>query len=173
MAERDEKLWSAEPLTGLQAALADVAERRRKDPNWRSVLDPTYSGPDPRRLEGMTEADYAAYEAEREARRRWLRGDPRPVEPQAVRQEEPPLRARTANRACLPFGQRIRDLRRALRWTQREIAWHLGVSSRSIIRYEQGQSAPVQVAPLFALRRLESTFAHELHTVKPLIEANP
>jgi DNA-binding XRE family transcriptional regulator len=45
-------------------------------------------------------------------------------------------------RACLPFGQRIRDVRRASRLTQREVASELGVSRRSIIRYEQGRSSP-------------------------------
>ena len=60
-------------------------------------------------------------------------------------------------RACLPFGQRIRDVRRASRLTQREVASELGVSRRSIIRYEQGRSSPVQSAPLLALRRLGSS----------------
>ena len=59
-------------------------------------------------------------------------------------------------RAALPFGQRIRDVRRALRWTQRDVALELGVSRRSVIRYEQGRSAPLQSSPLLALRRLEA-----------------
>jgi DNA-binding XRE family transcriptional regulator len=152
MGEPDEKRQCAKPSSGLQAALADVAERRRKDPFWRSGMDPTYSGPV--FLERMTEADYAAYQAQ------WSR---RPVETQAVRQEEPqPPRPQPVVRACLPFGERVRDLRRVLGWTQRDAALYLGVSARSIIRYEQGRSSPLQSATLLALRRLESAHAQQL-----------
>ena len=157
MSEPDEKREGARPLSGLQAALADVAERRRKDPFWRPGMDPTYSGPV--FLERMTEADYAAYQAEREAQRRWLRGDPKPPAPSV---EQPPPRPQPIVRECLPFGERVRDLRRVLGWTQQVAAWHLGVSTRTIIRYEQGRSAPLQSAPLLALRRLESAHAQEL-----------
>jgi transcriptional regulator with XRE-family HTH domain len=60
------------------------------------------------------------------------------------------------------FGQRIRELRCALGWTQREVAAQLGVCARAIIKYEQGRSGPIQVEPLRALRRLESVHAQEL-----------
>jgi len=40
---------------------------------------------------------------------------------------------------ALGSGQRIRHLRRALRWTQREAAAEVGISRRTLIRHEQGQ----------------------------------
>lgn len=137
----------------LQAALADLAERRRQNPSWSPRFDPYYIGPPPAVLETMTEADYDNWRAERERGFQWLRSDDHPVS------NSPP---QPVVRACLPFGQRVRDLRRAMRWTQSQIAWQLGVSRRSIIRYEQGRSAPIQSAPVLALRRLESVFAGDL-----------
>jgi DNA-binding XRE family transcriptional regulator len=161
MNDSEAKLEASQPLTGRQAALADIAERRRKNPNWTVGADLTYSGPDPWCLERMTEADFEAYQARRDEERRWLRGESGPVKPQ-VCQQEPPPRPQPVVRAALPFGQRIRDLRRVLGWTQREAGVRLGVSSRSIIRYEHGQSSPIRSAPLLALRRLESVHALEL-----------
>ena len=160
MSGPDEKRVGAEPLTGLQAALADVAERRRKDPNWDARFDLTYHGPFYlRSREKMTEADFAAWQVQREEERRWLRGDTKPRTPLV---EQPPPRMQPVVRACLPFGERVRDLRHALGWTQRDVALHLGVSARTIIRYEQGRSSPLQSRPLLALRRLESAHAQEL-----------
>lgn len=115
MSDSDAKADASQPLTGRQAVLADIAERKRKNPNWDDRMDPTYNGPFPAR--------------------------------------QPP---RLPVRAALSFGRRIRDVRRALGRTQREVAVAIGVSARSIIRYEQGRSSPVQSAPLLALRQLES-----------------
>jgi DNA-binding transcriptional regulator YiaG len=151
MCDRNDKRDESRCLSGLQAALAYVAERRRWDPSWSTRFDTTYNGPPLAFLEKMTEADYSAWQAEKEKLRQWLRGGASLAEP-------PPS---TVNRVCLPFGQRVRDLRRATKWTQSQLAWQLGVSRRSIIRYEQGQSAPIQGAPLLAMRRLESAFAGE------------
>lgn len=114
----------------------------------------------------MTEADYAAYESRREEERRWLRGDARPVEPHAVRQEEPAPRPQPIPRACLPFVQRLRHLRRALGWTQREIAWQLGISTRTVIRYEQGGTHHPQWWTLIAVLDLESAHAQDLDAYK-------
>ena len=157
MSDPHAKRDGAQPLTGLQAALADLAKRRCGNPSWSPRFDAYYVGPDPAVLESMTEADYDAWRAERERTYEWLRGDYHPV-------ENSPSQA--AVRACLPFGQRVRDLRRAMRWTQSQLAWQLGVSRRSIIRYEHGRSAPIQGAPLLAMRRLESAFAGELTRIQ-------
>ena len=145
---------NSQPLTGRQAALAHIAEKRRKDPNWNPKPDPTYSGPHPTFVGLMSDAEYdrhMAGVAERHqlATNSYLRSkDEEKLEPQPT--------PRRVVRAALPFGQRIRELRRDLRWSQREVASQLGVSARTIIRYEQGRSAPLQSAPLLALRRLES-----------------
>jgi len=39
----------------------------------------------------------------------------------------------------IPFGQRLRELRRALGWTQEMAALTLGISVRTVIRHERGQ----------------------------------
>jgi DNA-binding XRE family transcriptional regulator len=164
MGDADEKRGGAKPLISLQAALAYIEERLRKNPKWDSRFDETYCWPDPFFLKRMTEAEFAAWQTRREKQRQCL-SVARPAEfPPGFHRADPPPRPQPQPvvRACLPFGQRIRDLRRALRWTQREAAWQLGVSRRSIIRYEQGRSAPLQAATLLALRRLESAFANQL-----------
>jgi helix-turn-helix protein len=149
------------PLTGRTAALADIAERCRKNPNWNYRDDATYAGPCPAFLQMMSDAECDRYMEEKIARGH-LRMNP--YAPPAT-EPQPTPRPRLPVRAALPFGQRLRELRRALGWTQREIAAQLGVSPRSIIRYEQGQSGPIQSAFLRALRRLESDYANELNTV--------
>ena len=58
--------------------MADIAERRRKDPNWNPQTDPTYSGPHPAFVQMMSEAEFERYVARKEEERRWLLGDPRP-----------------------------------------------------------------------------------------------
>jgi DNA-binding XRE family transcriptional regulator len=173
MSDPDEKREGSKPLSPLQAKLADVAERRRKDPNWAPRFDGYYSGPDPDSLAKMTEADYAAWLARREEAHRRLHGDwhpvllnplTRPVEPHVVRQEEPsppPPRPQPVVRASLSFGERLRNLRRVLGWTQREAAWQLGISARTVIRYEQGTHHP-QLLTLLTLQALESDHAQEL-----------
>jgi ribosome-binding protein aMBF1 (putative translation factor) len=109
----------------------------------------------------MSDAEFDRHMAGLAERRR-ARSGTRPVEQEVVRPEATPPRPLPPVRAPLPFGQRIRDLRCALGWTQREVAVRLGVSARSIIRYEQGRSAPLHSAPLRALRRLESANVREL-----------
>jgi DNA-binding XRE family transcriptional regulator len=64
----------------------------------------------------------------------------------------------------VPSGQRIRNLRAVLGWTQRTAALQLGISVRTVIRYEQGHhrvSWP-RVPLLRRLRELESDHAQEL-----------
>jgi len=147
-----EATQGSQPLTARQAVLADIAERRRKDPNWSPRTDPTYSGTEPAFIQMMSDTDYDRHMAGIAERLQLasneLLGSGKRVEPQPM--------PRRVVRSALPFGQRIRDVRRALRLTQREAASELGVSRRTIIRYEQGRSSPLRAAPLLALRRLES-----------------
>ena len=159
MNDSEANLEGSQPLTGRQAALADIAERRRKNPNWNSKTDPTYVGPYPTFVELMSDAEFERYMAEKVERGALQRN---PYAPSIVERAEPQPMPQRVFRAALPFGQRIRDLRRALGWTQREVAWQLGVSSRSIMRYEQGQSSPIRSTPLLVLRRLESAYALKL-----------
>jgi DNA-binding XRE family transcriptional regulator len=65
---------------------------------------------------------------------------------------------------ALGSGQRIRHLRRALRWTQREAAAEVGISRRTLIRHEQGQysSRCSRLSMLMRLRDLESDHAEQL-----------
>jgi DNA-binding XRE family transcriptional regulator len=170
MNDSEANLEGSQPLTGRQAALADIAERRRKNPNWNSKTDPTYVGPYPTFVELMSDTDFERYMA-REVERGKLQHNP--YAPLVVERAEPRTVPRRVLRAALPFGQRIRDLRRALGWSQREIAWQLGVSSRSIIRYEHGQSSPLRSAPLLALRRLESAYALELYGYDAIARREP
>jgi DNA-binding XRE family transcriptional regulator len=157
MSDAEAKLDGSEPVTAREAALVYIAEMRRKDPNWDYRTDPMYLGPHPTFVGLMSDAEYDRYMGGIEERRQ-LAGNPYAPLGSGERVELPT--SRRAVRAALPLGQRIRDVRRALRWTQRDVALELGVSRRSVIRYEQGRSAPLQSAPLLALRRLESTHAH-------------
>jgi hypothetical protein len=65
-------------------------------------------------------------------------------------------------RSRLPYGQRIRDLRRALRWTQRDVAGSLGMSVRTVIRHERSQSLRMHLRLLWKLRELELAYAIDL-----------
>jgi hypothetical protein len=58
MNDSEANLEGLQPLTGRRAALADIAERRRKDPNWDSKTDPTYVGPYPTFVELMSNAEF-------------------------------------------------------------------------------------------------------------------
>jgi DNA-binding XRE family transcriptional regulator len=155
MSDREAKSGRSQPQTAREAALAYIADKRRQDPNWDYRTDPTYSGPFPAFIQMMSDAEFDRYMSEKVARQQ-LSTNPaaslatEPTEPQ------PTPRPRMPIRAALPFGERIRDLRRALGWTQREVAVQIGVSARSVIRYEQGRSAPLQFETLLALRRLEA-----------------
>lgn len=65
-------------------------------------------------------------------------------------------------RSRLPYGQRIRDLRKALGWTQHDAAKHLGISVRTVIRHERNQSLRMHWTPLWKLREVELTYAADL-----------
>jgi DNA-binding XRE family transcriptional regulator len=60
-----------------------------------------------------------------------------------------------------PYGERLRELRRALGWTQPMAAMMLGISTRTVIRHERGQHRRfwVQTPMLLKLRELEATWA--------------
>lgn len=45
-------------VTGRQAALAGIADRRRRDPNWAHRTDPTYVGPHPIFVPLMSDAEF-------------------------------------------------------------------------------------------------------------------
>jgi transcriptional regulator with XRE-family HTH domain len=64
----------------------------------------------------------------------------------------------------MPSGQRIRNLRSLLGWTQRQIAMELGVSPRTVLRHERGQRRTpwLRLPVLLRLRQLESDHAEEL-----------
>lgn len=62
----------------------------------------------------------------------------------------------------MPFGQRIRQLRRARVWTQRQVASALGVNVRTVIRHERGQTRRPWWSLLETVRRLEEGYAAEL-----------
>src|SRR4029434_2616774 len=55
---------------------------------------------------------------------------------QALRNQQPAL---PQGPVLLSAGPRIRALRRALGWTQQQAATELGISKRTVIRYERGQ----------------------------------
>jgi DNA-binding XRE family transcriptional regulator len=158
MSHGDATIEGARAQTGRAAALADIAERRRRNPNWDYRSDPTYVGPFPPFLTMMTDADFDRHMAEKIERGR-LKTNPYAA---AMQPTEPTSRPRLPVRAALPFGQRLRELRRALGWRQCDMAAQLGVSARSIIRYEKGCSSPIQIAPLRALRRLELAYMQDL-----------
>jgi len=159
MSHGDVTKEGSRPLTAREAALADIAERRRKDPNWNYREDPTYLGPFPPFIQMMSDRDFDRFMAEEVARGQ-LRVNP--YAPPPATDPPPTVRPRGPVRSALAFGQRLRELRCALGWTQYEIALAIGVSSRTVIRYEQGQSGPIRIAPLRALRRLESAYMQEL-----------
>ena len=64
----------------------------------------------------------------------------------------------------VPCGERIRNLRAILGWTQRTAAVHLGISVRTLIRHEQGHHRTFwpRLPLLLRLRELESDHAQEL-----------
>jgi DNA-binding transcriptional regulator YiaG len=169
MSDAEAKLGGSEPVTAREVALVYIAEMRRKDPNWDYRTDPTYSGPFPAFVQMMSDAEYDRHMAGIEERRQLASNPSAPLG--SVERVELTM-PRKVVRAALPFGQRIRDVRRTLQWSQREVAILLGVSARSIIRYEQGRSAPIQSAPLLALRRLEA-HAQELDDSWTRLQVTP
>jgi len=60
------------------------------------------------------------------------------------------------------FGQRIRNLRILLGWSQRRAARHLGVSVRTVIRHERGESWRPWLPLLLEVRALEDDHAEEI-----------
>ena len=64
----------------------------------------------------------------------------------------------------VPCGERIRNLRAILGWTQRTAAVHLGISVRTLIRHERGHHRTPwpRLQLVLRLRELESEHAQEL-----------
>jgi transcriptional regulator with XRE-family HTH domain len=56
------------------------------------------------------------------------------------RPKRTPQRVRTKRQ--IAFGSRMRDLRKAIGWTQIDLARELGVHPATIVRYEKGELAP-------------------------------
>jgi len=63
---------------------------------------------------------------------------------------------------CIPLGQRIRNLRTLLGWSQIKAAAHFGVSVRTVIRHERGESRCPWTPLLLKVRALEDAHAEEL-----------
>jgi transcriptional regulator with XRE-family HTH domain len=72
---------------------------------------------------------------------------------------EPTPQAEPLPHAGVLFGQRLRDLRRDMGLTQREIAWQLGISTRTVIRYERGCTHQLRPWTLLTLEVMESEYA--------------
>ena len=80
------------------------------------------------------------------------------------RQAELQRQLREMGREQVHFGQRLRELRRALGWTQRMAAVELGINVRTVIRHEKDQhrTTRVRVPLLRKLRDLERVCAEEI-----------
>jgi len=115
------------------------------DPNRRARVDPSSSGP------ASSSSSYSATEPEYP----WLK---QPVQ----RQPEPQRQLQPMNREGMPFGQRIRELRRARGWTQRQAGYALGVSRRTVIRHERVITRRPWWSLLETVRRLEAADTGEL-----------
>jgi DNA-binding XRE family transcriptional regulator len=85
---------------------------------------------------------------------------------QAPRNQQPaqPIPALPQRPILLSAGPRIRALRRALGWTQQQAAAELGISKRTVIRYERGQHRRhgTRWSLLLRLCELESIYAQRL-----------
>jgi transcriptional regulator with XRE-family HTH domain len=75
----------------------------------------------------------------------------------------------------MPCGQRIRNLRAALGWSQRQAANELGISKRTLIRYEHDQSRRrwLRYEPLRRLGQLESDRVEEIFAWAARTAAGP
>jgi ribosome-binding protein aMBF1 (putative translation factor) len=62
----------------------------------------------------------------------------------------------------MPYGQRIRNLRAVLGWSQREAARHLEVAVRTVIRHERRESFWLRLPMLEKLRTFEAANAEEI-----------
>jgi DNA-binding XRE family transcriptional regulator len=121
------------------------------DADWRPSMDPDCSSPNRNRKPGPL-SRLLAFRISR------LRGTTR------LDQAEPQRLLREMGRECMPFGQRLRELRRALGWTQRMVAIELGITVRTVIRYENSQHRTpwVRLSLLLKLRDLERVCAEEI-----------
>jgi len=85
---------------------------------------------------------------------------------QALRNQQPPqpIPVVPQRPVMLSAGPRILALRRALGWTQQQAAVELGISKRTVIRYEQGfhRRAETRQSLLQRLCELESIYAQRL-----------
>jgi DNA-binding XRE family transcriptional regulator len=86
------------------------------------------------------------------------------LETTGQRQAESQQQLREMGREQVSFGQRLRELRRALGWTQRMAAVELGINVRTVIRHEKGQHRTpwVRIPLLLKLRDLERVCAEEI-----------
>jgi DNA-binding XRE family transcriptional regulator len=127
-------------------------------------MDPNYSGPALPFYLTTKVADSAPGQApqkEHAAQRQvtWQQNS-QPLSPELAPQTLGPAPLRN----LMPFGQRLRNLRLALGWTQSTIAARLSVSRRTVIRHERGhhRTPYVRLPLLLRVRELESVHAQEL-----------
>jgi DNA-binding XRE family transcriptional regulator len=82
---------------------------------------------------------------------------------QALRNQQPAqsIPALPQRPVLLSAGPRIRALRRALGWTQQRAAVELGISKRTVIRYERGQHRGHETRSSLLLRLRELESIHE------------
>ena len=82
----------------------------------------------------------------------------------SLNQAELQQQLQAIGRERMPFGQRLRDVRRALGWTQRMAAVELGINARTVIRHEKGHHRRpwVRTPLLLKLRDLEAAYAGEI-----------
>jgi len=118
------------------------------DTNWQHRADPNHSGA------ALSSSGYPALEPDYP----WVRE----YQQRAQHQPEPQPPSQPINRDLVPFGQRIRELRRARGWTQRQASYALGVSRRTVIRHERGRTRRPWWSLLETMRRLEVAFTVEL-----------
>jgi len=118
------------------------------DPNRRSRVDPSPSSPTLSSGSLPVEPLYP-----------WQTGYQK-AEQGASQEPERPLQP--MSRELMPFGQRIRELRRARGWTQRQAGYALGVSTRTVIRHEKGRTRRPWWSLLVTVRRLEEAYPAEL-----------
>jgi DNA-binding XRE family transcriptional regulator len=116
-------------------------------PNWRVRVDPNHGGVAVN--QGARPASEPPYP--------WQTAYQKPT----VRQPEPQPQLQPISRECVPFGQRIRELRRARGWTQRQAASALGVNVRTVIRHERRRTRKPWWSLLETVRRLEKGQAGE------------
>jgi transcriptional regulator with XRE-family HTH domain len=82
---------------------------------------------------------------------------------EALRNQQPAqsIPALPQRPVLLSAGPRIRALRRALGWTQQQAAVELGISKRTVIRYERGQHRRHETRQSLSQRLCELESVHE------------